>query len=96
MNDNEILENKDENTAPETASKQTGPLPEYDPEEVLTDAPVVDDTLDFDLEDILREFGSGNTAKEEEPEQAPVSEQTAAPEAAEPEETADPVTADTL
>lgn len=99
MNDNEILENKDENTAPETALKQTGPLPEYDPEEVLTDAPVVDDTLEFDLEDILREFGSDKT-EEKMPEQAPASEETAAeeaaPEEAASEETAAPVTADTI
>ena len=92
MNDNEILENMDEHTAEEVSMEATVRLPDYDPKEVLTDAPVVEETLDFDLEDILREFGSGTAAPVAE--EAPEEESPPAEEPA--EETADPVTADTV
>ena len=71
MNDNEILENMEE---PEVSSEPTTRLPEFDPQEQLADTPAAEEKLEFDLEDILREFGSGApapAAEEPEAEEAP-------------------------
>ena len=102
MNDNEILENMDENQIPETveetaAPRQTGPLPDYDPTEILADAPAVGDTLEFDLEDIMREFGSSAAAPVAEEAPAEASAEEPAEESAEAEEMPEStVTAETV
>ena len=73
MNDNEILENMDQ---PEQMGDTTR-LPELGLQEQPADMQPTEESVEFDLEDILREFGSGagaSAAEDPSGEEAPVEE----------------------
>ena len=92
MNDNEILENMDQ---PEQMGDTTR-LPELGLQDQPADMQPTEESVEFDLEDILREFGSGagaSAAEESSGEEAPVEEPAEVPEETAPE---GPVSTDTV
>ena len=92
MNDNEILENMDQ---PDQMGDTTR-LPELGLQDQPADMQQTEESMEFDLEDILREFGSGagaSAAEEPSSEEAPVEEPADVPEEIAPES---PVSTDTV